>query len=348
MGYMKVIKNKKYLFILYAVVTASTLLYIFPPHFEAVSAEDCSGGCTKDGSVEGETTFSVNVQETLSMTVTPEAQEGATGNTDTFLRNKITVAVASNNGQGFTAGMTTKTADTSLAHINAEGTPDSKGTIPTLTSTTSNRGGSSDTTYAGFPANNWGYSLDDGEGTGTYSKLVGVNDAPITVLSSKNAETSASSDVYFGAKADKSKAAGTYKGTVVFTVTSGTQGSPLLPQGPAGDPGSSDGPQIADNPQTSEAPSYVYTTNNRTYQSYNYSSAASAGRNATEDSQKKTTAGEYAAPLGAIERSASNIQTGSPIARILMIVAFSAAGVGIVFFVLAKRRKDDEDEETIR
>ena len=340
---MKVIKNKKYSFILFAAITASTLLYLFPPHFEIVGAKDCSGGCTDDGKVEGETTFSVNVQETLSMTVTPDTQVGATGNVDEFLRNDVKVEVASINGQGFTAGMTTKTADTSLAHISAEEAPDEKDSIPTLSEATTQRGGESDANYASFPANFWGYSLDDAEKTGKYAALVGSDQVPITVLSSDKTETSKSGYVYFGAKANNNKASGTYKGTVVFTVTSGTSGSPLPIQSPAAaEPGQPDGPQMADNTQAANSPTYSYTTQNRTYQSYNYNSSAS--RVASEDGQKKTTAAsEYASPLGAIERNSSNIQSGSPIARVLMIVGFSAAAVGVVFFVLAKKDKKQDD-----
>ena len=71
---MKVIKNKKYAgFSIVALIIASTLLYIIPPHMATTSAEEKTG----EGSVEADWQWEVNVQETLNMTINPKSPESA-------------------------------------------------------------------------------------------------------------------------------------------------------------------------------------------------------------------------------------------------------------------------------
>lgn len=340
---MKVIKNKKYAYFSLAMLIAGTLLYLFPPHFAATNAKDCGDATTCEDSQES--VWSVNVEETLSVTVTPPldpsaGENEAKGDVDTFLRNKVNLSVSSNNGKGFTAGMTTEGADTSLAHLSEAGEADGKDTIPTL-------GAAS--VKSAFPTNFWGYSLDDtepGKDDSNYKALVANTAAPITVLSSPTNATQ-NKDIYFGAKANKSKLAGTYKGTVVFTVTSETDGKDLgggtgdepSPEGPSADtPSAEDGPSIA--------PTYAYTTNNRTYRA-----ASSNGEPVAivENTKKKqTTLDNYVSPLGVQDKTYTNVQSGSIITTILMIIALIAAVIGFFFFIIAKRRKEEEDEEEIQ
>lgn len=287
--------------------------------------------------------FSVNVEETLSMTVTDPSEAGsgeegwAQGDVNKFLRNKVHVAVSSNSAKGYTAGMYTKQTATNLTHTTL-----SSYTLPTL----SNNSTCADANCEAFPKNAWGYSLDDDTNTGTYKAMVGATATPITVLSSAT-NASGEEDVYFGAKADGTKASGTYKADVVFTVTAGTEGSPLSPATPS-DPGNPDqpGPSYDGGGATNDGPQiFSYTTNDRTYRSYASDTAVATTETGT---QKKSTIDDFVTPLGALERNSEEIQDGSPITRIMMCVAFAAAGVGLFFFILAKRRKEDDEEEQIQ
>ena len=332
--FMKVIKNKKYAYFSFATLFVGTLAFLFPPHFSATNAQEYTGTTT----ASGEWTWQVNVEEVLNMTVTyPQAEGWAKGDVGQFLRNKVNVSVSSNNGQGFTAGMTTKKDTTELTNVAA-----STATLPTIDKAQAYTcTGTEDTNCLAFSSNHWGYSLDDTEEgkAGTYKPLVGAKEVPITVLNSAT-QTSMNKDVFFGAKADKGLASGTYKGTVVFTVTTGTQGSDL-PAAAAGEPAAA-GPEMSPNVSPSQAGTYTYTTNNRTYRSTADSVAV-----ATKDGQKKSAATDFVSPLGVNEKADqtfTNIQYGSIVTTTLMVVAILAAAVGIFFFVLARRRDREEEE----
>ncbi len=231
MGSMKVIKNKKCAgFSILSLIIVGTLLYIFPPHFGEANADT------------QEWTWQVSVAETLSMSVsTPTAQTGDPGK---FLRESVNVTVASNNGGGYNVKM--GAANTNLANGSV--------TIPTLATAPK----CADANCAAFPANYWGYSTDDTSNTGTY-KAVKATASADTIMTKTALTASASQTVWFGAKADASKASGTYTGTVTFTATSGAaagdpgmSGPDSTPQpGPSIDEPVDDGPSFED-PGTSE------------------------------------------------------------------------------------------------
>ena len=166
------------------------------------SAVICSGTdpCTAS------TGFNAHVAEILTVSL-DLPDNWAFGKTGDFLRNGVTLSVASNNGNGFTANMVSKNT-TSLVNKDK-----STATIPTL---------AADTTRANFPTNHWGYSLDDtaeGDINSTYKALVEPGGTPINIITSSSA-ASMTKDIYFGAKADASLASGTYVGTIVFNVVS--------------------------------------------------------------------------------------------------------------------------------
>ena len=354
---MKVIKNKNYSHICFATsVVASTLLLLFPPVFPGVNA------VTGTDKAEADTKFTVNVAETLTMTVTPPSAT-ASGKSGKLLREKVNVSVATNNSKGFSTTVTTKDTDTNLKN--------GATTIPTTSGVTCK-----DEDCSAFTANFWGISLNDtigsdatkGSASATYSAVPASNAAGIKVLGNATNTTSMNKDVIFAAKTDNTKAAGTYTGTVTFKTTSGTGGTgdPVIP-GPS-NPGNPDGPS-ASQPQvqpsasgqeqpSAEAPqvAYSYTTNNNTYRStssYSYSSDASETADEVDEnsssrartSTKKSTSNNYVAPLGANNRQYASTTHLSVITIILMIIACLAAAFGIFFFILAKRRKDDEEDD---
>lgn len=270
------------------------------------------------------TLFNVNVTETLSVSVTtPTAW--ASGDVDTFLRNKVRVDVTSNNSAGFTASMTTKTSSTSLVN-----TSKSTATIPTLASSTE-RGS--------FPANYWGYSLDDtesGSDTSTYNALVGADSAPIEILSSSSA-TSGSKDCYFGAKADITQASGTYVGTVVISVVSGVidnSTNPITPTNPV----TPSGDQIAN---------YDGNNTSYTYSSTNTSNNTSSTTTEISDGDVRSAYEGYTPPQGVTYSTKTNINNSTTLATGLGIAAAIAATSGF-FFLAAARREDDDDEDDQR
>ena len=284
---------------------------------------------------EANTTFEVNVKDSLTVSVTTPSN-WATGDVDTFLRNKISVNVSSNASNGFTASMTTKTADTSLIHTA------NKGTIPTL---------SSSSARSAFPTNYWGYSLDDtdaGSDSSTYNALVGAGSSPIILISNAQSSTISSRDIYFGAKANTSKASGTYLGTVVISVVTGTieedntdpNYNPVTPDNPA-TPGANE-----------ETPYYNGNTGGTANGSTTYTYSSTSGSTTTtttqvSDGDNRNSYVGYTAPQGVTNRQTTteSISEGSSLATGLAITSAVAATAGTIFFILAKRKKDDDEEE---
>lgn len=287
---------------------------------------------------EANTTFQVNVKDSLAVSImTPT--NWATGDVNTLLRNKVSVSVTSNSANGFTASMTTKTADTSLAHVA------DKGTIPTLAASS---------VKSAFPANYWGYSINDtdaGNDSSTYSALVGAGSTPITLISNAQSSTVNSRDIYFGAKADTTKASGTYVGTVVISVVTGT-----IEEDPT-DPGYN--PTTPENPAnpvvTPETPIYSGTgtttggtTNGAT--TYTYSRTSGSTTTTTtqvSDGDNRNAYVGYTPPQGVTNRQSTteSVSEGSSLATGLAITSAVAATTGTIFFILAKRKKDDDEEE---
>ena len=310
-------------------------------------------------------TFNVNVVESLSVTITTPT-EWASGNINTLLRNKVNLEVSSNNPNGFTTSMYTPNTNAALLHDSGEAA-DNK-TIPTLGATT---------TRAAFPLNSWGYSTDDtdaGSDSSNYNAMVNTSAAPITLsdLTSASAATKEHA-VYFGAKADSTKAAGVYNGNVVVSVVAGEVTSteddpndnPITPSNPA-TPGD-------DTNQTDNTATYNSTANRSVYTRTTRGSASGSTSGSTSGTTPSTTgvgyntpdntttsvdttettvmSGEHTAPLGVTEskelgETTSNIVSNSPLAVGLAVGAGVAATSGLVFFALAKRDDDDDEEET--
>lgn len=274
---------------------------------------------------EAETNFQVNVTEVLAVSLTPVATN-ASGEINTFLRNTYNLGVTSNNGAGFTASMTTKTTDTALSNTATI----SDDTIPTLTAS-----------YAksAFPANYWGYSLAGknngdtlaGTDSGVYNPLVALGAAtPITLLSETSA-TTASQDIFFGAKADATIDSGTYSNTVVISVVSGVTGNdnPVIPVNPAKPSDASETNPVYDS--TNNRTVYVATTEN-----------ADGTTTTTTTVTPGDTTSTYTSPLGV---TTTSVGGGSPLATGLAVTAAVAAATGFIFFIIAKRRREDEDDE---
>lgn len=278
------------------------------------------------------TKFRVNVSDTLSVSVTTP-DTWAVGDIDQFLRNRINVAVTSNNAAGFTATMTTKTNVKDLTN-----TRSSSYIIPTL---------QDDATVSAFPANYWGYSLSDERpeplATATYSPLVSPADAaPITILSS-NVPASLDQDVYFGAKANASKASGTYQNTVVISVVTGVI-----------DDSSSDDPVDPDDPTPTPEPAHDTTPDTPTYDPTNDRTTYTVVTPNDDDTTTTTTEisngdtrSQYADPQGVKHKSTASttVNEGQPLATGLAVTAAVSAATGFLFFIIAKRRKDDDEEE---
>ena len=281
---------------------------------------------------EENTTFNVNVKESLTVSVTTPST-WASGNIDEFLRNKVNVTVSTNNAAGFTASMTTQTANTSLIN-----TTKNIYTLPTLASST---------TRGNFPANYWGYSLDDvdaGSSSSTYSALVGAGSTPIIILSS-NSAASGSKDFYFGAKGNAALAAGTYTGTVVINVVTGVidnNTNPVTPTNPAGPSSTDNTAEYAAAPTGSSGGATSYT----------YRRSSGSGSSATSTVTTEVSEGNnvsayvgYTPPQGETYSSSSNLANGAILASGLAATASMAAASGIFLFIASKKRDEEEDED---
>lgn len=267
--------------------------------------------------------FNVNVKELLSVSVSTPTN-WATGDVDTFLRNKVSINVVSNNTAGFTASMTMKTPETSLIN-----TAKNTSTLPTL---------ASNTTRSNFPANYWGYSLDDteaGSNVSTYKALVASTGTPITLLSSTTA-SSGSKDFYFGAKANATLGSGTYTGTVVINVVSGVidNTNPITPFNP-----------VNPNP-TPNTPTYNPTTDTTSY-TYNTTNSTAGTTTTTTDINSGDTRSVYEGytpPQGVAYGTTSRIPNYSSLASGLIVAAAIATSSSIFFLFAARREEEDDDE----
>ncbi len=275
--------------------------------------------CATGPDCDADMTFQVNVHEFLLVTLSlPDTW--ASGNINNLLRNPVSLSVASNNGVGFVAYMTTKTTDTNLNNIST-GSDD---TIETL---------DKDYTASAFPTNHWGFSLDDtadGSDAANYSALVGSDAAPSTVLTrGYNDFTTKTADITFGAKADSTIDAGTYSNTVVFNVVSNINTEPTSPVTPTDPVNPSDPGNNGTNPYYDGSRTIATTTND-------------SGNTTTTTITSGDTRTTYSSPAGV---TTSNLGGGSPLATGLAITAAVSATTGFIFFIIAKRRKDDDEEE---
>ena len=279
--------------------------------------------------VFADTTINVTAEEMLTVAVTmPETQASGDGSASgTFLRNKVALAVTTNNATGFTATMTTSTVDTDLTNGIDE--------IPILTA---------NTTRGAFPSNYWGYSINDadtnaGDSSSTYRPIAALGaSVPSYITNSPSSSSTVTKNIFFGAKANLSKSSGTYSNTVIISVVSGVNDTenqnPTTPTNPVhpSDDDSSDGtatfkPSPAGGSNTGAT---VYTKQNGT-------------TTGTTITSGDTTGATYANPAGVT--TVSSVGEGTPLATGLAVTAGVAATAGVIFFIVAKRRRDDEDEE---
>ncbi|MBR2709594.1 hypothetical protein IKE72_00765 [Candidatus Saccharibacteria bacterium] len=289
--------------------------------------------------------FQVNVVESLSVMVTTP-QEWASGNIDTFLRNKVNLSVSTSNSSGYTASMYSKTS-TNLSDGNSH-------TIATL--------GSSSTREA-FPANKWGYSLgagsdssvitaketDAGNTAATYAAMTTSTTSPSMIRTTANAVSNESTDIYFGAKADVTQASGTYANDVVISVVTGTVNpstNPVTPTNPAvyGD----------DTTPNNNTATYVGSKNVSVASSSSTGTGAGYSGTAADDTSGDTNIkstevieGNYTAPLGVTTTTTATnvVSNNNALATGLAVTAAVAATSGILFFIAGKRDDDDEEEE---
>lgn len=284
------------------------------------------------------TTFQVNVVESLTVAVT-SPDSGAEGSSNEFIRNKVNVAVTSNNASGFNASMTTASATPSL--VNAI---DDTETISTLASSWTR----SDTSTTNF----WGYSITDSQGTGTYNPMVGAGNAnPISVLSSATAY-SGNQDVYFGAKVDSTQMPGTYIGTVVFSVVTGSipdsGNNPVTPTDPVTPSMDipNDSTATYTNTGTTTGVGNTNVNGSRASGTTVYAVTSSDANTDTSTTTTQISAGDVrSAYTNAAGVTNVSIAEGSSITTALATTATVAAASGIFFFILAKRRDDDDEED---
>ena len=319
-----------------------------------VSATACpdTGSSTSDFDLEctSSVTLRANVAEVLSISIT-EPSSWANGDlaydstsgtyVSDLLRNKVTVSVLSNNPSGYTAAMYTKTSNTALVNKAKSSTASDYDTIPTLTTSK---------TAAQFPANYWGYSLDEtvttGTATGNYAGVT-TSSNPVRILKYGDGNNN-TKDVYFGAKADASTASGTYAQTMVFSVVSGvTTDDPVAPT-PSDNP---TGPQ--DNSTNNPVVAYDSTGQRTVYTNTSTNTSAGTTTNTTTISNTDevdyytsngATEVTYAAPQG-VTSSSNNGNGVNGLAIGLATASLVAAGTGIGIFAAAKRNNDDDDEE---
>lgn len=292
--------------------------------------------------VQQSTQFEVNVREILSVSITTPS-EWVSGHINSFLRNKINVTVTGNSGEGFVASMSTNSDSTELVH------EDNMDAIPTLSQDTLG--------YGYFPVNRWGYSLNDtdaGSDRSVYSALVNVSQTPITLISNADSRTINSKDIYFGAKADMSKSSGTYQGTIVINVVSGTINedssnpdyNPTTPTSPATPTASEEvaeyhGAPIGD--RTSGTTTYTYSSTDSTNHTRTTTTQVSDGDN--RDSYIAYTPPQGVSRTTRSTSTTDNSTDSSSLAMGLAITSGVAAAAGLGAFFLAKSKSNEEDDD---
>lgn len=275
--------------------------------------------------------FNINVAEILTVTVKNPAT-WASGNINTLLRNKVNVAATTNSPIGVTVSMYTG-ANTELRNTTAFNSSDVSTYIPTLNSVT---------TAASFPDNYWGYSFDDnasGSPSANYAALKTSAD-PIQVFTTVGTANIGGNnkDVYFGAKADDTKQAGTYMQTVYFAAVTGTidTDNPAVPVDPP-----------HQNPDNGVA-HYDSTPNSTTYTTRTTSgSGTSSVSGATNDTTTEIITGDvtsYYAHAAGVENSTNPASTTTSTDSTVPVLIGAAAGIatvsGVSLYAFSRRRQE--------
>ena len=287
----------------------------------SIAAGVHAGMIVATNAAESQTTFQVNVVESLSVSITAP-RGGASGNINTFLRNTVSLSVTSNNANGFTASMYAKNTNLTNSSVgNSE-------TIPTMTAA-STRGN-----FGTSQVNHWGFSVNDttsGSTSSTYSPIQ-TSSSPTKLLSTTGVG-SGSKDIYFGTQVNIAQASGTYTGSVVIAVVSGTidDDNPVVPDDPA-----------TPDDTTNDKATYDSTKNRTVYSTTEISTDTT--KTTTEVSEGDTT-DAYNNPQGVVEHTSASIVAGTSLATGLAVASAVAATSSIFFFILARRKKDDDDED---
>lgn len=303
--------------------------------------------------------FQVNVKETLSVSIT-RPSSGASGDVDEFLRNDFAINVISNSPAGFTASMYADVVGNTVPLTNTTLTSE---TLPTLTN-------SSGIERSSFPANYWGYSLGQYTLDGTvqnsytlsgktYSETAGGNDSskyypmintsasPIIIMDGATSpKSTGTQNIYFGAKGDSSTASGTYTGTVIVSVVTGTIDVNTNPTTPTNPDEPSD--------DTANDGAATYTGSTGTGATKGVGSSGTSGTTIYTTTSGDTTTTEisggdnrsaYANPQGERYETFSNVVEGSMPITGLVMASSVAAFTGFTFFIFAYRDDDDDDDD---
>lgn len=275
-------------------------------------------------------TFEVDISEVLTVSLT-NPDVWASGNVNDLLRNKVTVSAMTNNYYGVTVSMYAN--DTMLKNVDTFSSTDETSYIDTLTTGTT-------TTNGNFASNRWAYSVADtdaGDASAIYKPVTTVS-SPVTLFENVpgTSGTTYSEDVFFGAKATENKQSGTYAQTVNFVAVTGVidTDNPVIPVNPSED--------NTDSEIASNTPHYNPSTGRTTRTTRSTNTTANTTTTTTQVTNGNTVS-SYANAAGVTRKSGSN--DGQNIATALAVAAGVAAVSGITFFALAKRNKDDEDDE---
>lgn len=268
--------------------------------------------------------FQVDIDEALTVSVT-DPTTWANGDINELLRNKVNVSATTNNGIGVTVSMYTN--NTELRNLATYNSQNAATYIPTLAAAT---------TAAAFPVNYWGYSLNDTDGgsdSANYNALTTSATQLFTTVGTQSVSTG-QKDVYFGAKADDTKQAGTYAQTVYFAAVTGTidSSNPAKPVNPSTpDP-------------TNQVAHYSSTTGQTTYTTR---TTAGTGDDSVTGSKDTTTTNVTDGDVTSHYAQAAGVTTsnnGSALAAVLAVSAGVAVISGTAFIVAAKNRHDDEEK----
>ncbi|MBQ6375858.1 hypothetical protein IJJ37_02945 [Candidatus Saccharibacteria bacterium] len=271
-------------------------------------------------------TFTTTVDEMLTVSLEAPTASGVV-ESDGMVRNKVGLIVSTNTSGGYVASMTTTESTGKLSH-NSNHDYD----LSTL---------SANTQRSNVLAGYWGFSVDDtaeGNSSSTYKAIATSSSSTPSYIAS-TASGGSTTDIYFGAKA---AASGTYTNSVVISVVSGVHTEPTPTPVTPDNPATPTDDTIADDGSGTyvSAPT-GHSTAGTTVQT-NTSSTGTTNKTVTQLSKGDTT-DSYSDPQGVTTVAAIN--EGTPLATGLAVTAGVAAATGIAFFIVAKRSKDDEDDD---
>ena len=303
--------------------------------------------------------FTATVDEMLTVTLDTGSTQatGTPSASGTLLNTKVGLSVATNNASGFSAsivaGDSTTYNTTSL--VNSASTVNNE--ISALATNASY-------STSNFPTNYWGFAVleNNGSGTsytnGTYKGIAKYNATPSYVASATapaNGGLSKNYDLHFVAKADTTKASGSYKNNVVISVVSGTvtttPTTPTDPVKPSTDPTPNDG----DGNPGNNGGTYTSTLGGTGSQAGSTVTRVTSGTTTTTQVSSNTsgttkssdTRQSYSKPQGVTNTTTTTatINEGTPLATGLAVTAGVAAVAGVAFFVVAKKKQNEEDDE---